>query len=453
MNRFVLAASLMGSLLGAAHAASIDLSTNGNTPVAPAACGPGSRPEPGLQGQVPKEDRDSGRSRQGYSCNLRLVGQYQGEGSGVVSDYNGRCAYLSTSGLAPRKKALQGVQVLDVRDPAAPVRVKSLASRAFKAGTWESLKISPDGKLLAGVGAPVLIDGGKFDVYDISGDCTQPRLLNKSWLTGDSLPSLNLAHEGGWSPDSKTYWSTAAVVGTLSAIDVSDPARPKTIYFGGSNLITNHGFSFSADGRRMYLSSAVPAGIKILDVSDIQDRKPGLRLVRTIGSITWLDGGFTQMSLPVSVGGRPYLIVVDESGGIGSIRGAVRFIDIADERAPKIVSHLRLDIQLMDRRAVALADNGDNGPFGYDAHYCSVDRPVNPTALACGYTQSGIRVFDIRDMLKPREIAYFNPRAQTGRNAERRAPTTRRHRCPRRWWAAASSIRRSCCWAWAGCPR
>jgi hypothetical protein len=65
------------------------------------------------------------------------------------------------------------------------------------------------------------------------------------------------------------------------------------------------------------------------------------------------------MSLPVTVGGRPNPIVGDESGGIGSIRG-----DIADERAPKIVSHLRLDIQLMDRRAVALADNGDNGPFG-----------------------------------------------------------------------------------------
>jgi hypothetical protein len=33
---------------------------------------------------------------------------------------------------------------------------------------------------------------------------------------------------------------------------------------------------------------------------------------------------------------------------------------------------------------------------------------VNPTIVACSFILSGLRVFDIRDPQKPREIAYFN---------------------------------------------
>jgi hypothetical protein len=52
--------------------------------------------------------------------------------------------------------------------------------------------------------------------------------------------------------------------------------------------------------------------------------------------------------------------------------------------------------------------------FTYGSHYCSVDNRENATALACGYFNSGIRVFDIRNPEKPKEIAYYNPAATTG---------------------------------------
>jgi LPXTG-motif cell wall-anchored protein len=35
--------------------------------------------------------------------------------------------------------------------------------------------------------------------------------------------------------------------------------------------------------------------------------------------------------------------------------------------------------------------------------------------VACGYFESGVRVFDIRDPLAPQEVAYFNPPAQVGK--------------------------------------
>ena len=46
------------------------------TPTPKAECGPGSRPETGLQGRVSPEDHESGRAAQGFTCNTELVGSY-----------------------------------------------------------------------------------------------------------------------------------------------------------------------------------------------------------------------------------------------------------------------------------------------------------------------------------------------------------------------------------------
>jgi hypothetical protein len=51
--------------------------------------------------------------------------------------------------------------------------------------------------------------------------------------------------------------------------------------------------------------------------------------------------------------------------------------------------------------------------FTYGTHYCSVDNRQNATTLACGSFNSGIRVFDIRNPLQAREIAYYNPAGTT----------------------------------------
>lgn len=340
-----------------------------------------------------------------------LVGQYQGEGASWVNPSTGHCAYLSTSFLGALGKQSPGVQVVDASDPTRPILAGNLMTPAMAIGPWESLKVNEARQLLGAVAVGPIVAGAFFDVYDIGRDCTQPTHLNGIAGTPLELPANLVGHEGNWSPDGKTYWATGLIGGSITAIDVDDPTRPRIIYAGIAALPVNHGAEFSDDGNRMYLSSIFPAGVLILDVSDIQSRKP-VPMIRQVGKLTWNPQGAGQHAFQIRYGQRPFLVAADEFASEG-----VRIIDISDESAPKEVSHIQLEIQREEHKELRELDTAGNGLFGYDAHYCDVDRRDNPTALACGFFQSGIRVFDIRDPAGPSEIAYFNPPAQSGKRS------------------------------------
>jgi hypothetical protein len=412
----LLRATCLGAMLvsvggcGRSPAVSVDATVVDGV-VARADCGPGSSPESGLQGQVPREDRLSGRSQAGYSCNLRKVGQYQGEGASWVNPSHDRCAYMATAFLGLPTKQSPGVQVVDVRNPANPVLATNLTTPAFLMGTWETLKVNEPRKLLGGVAVAEAIAPAFIDLYDLSADCANPVHLNGVGGTALELPANVLGHEGNFSPDGNTYWSTGLFGGSITAIDVSDPTSPRILYTGLSGFIWNHGIEFSPDGNRAYLANGLPGGLIILDISDIQNRV-AVPTIRQIAAIDWNIASVGQHALPVSYGGKPYLFVADEFASEG-----VRVFDISDETAPKLVSQIQLEIQRPEQASVRAVDTAGNGFFGYEAHYCDVDRPQNPTALACGFMQSGVRVFDIRDPARPREIAYFNPPAQVGKAA------------------------------------
>jgi hypothetical protein len=388
-------------------------------PVPRAQCGPGSNPESGLQGQVPRADRESGRSAQGYSCNLDLVGRYgpaEGfEGASWQMAWYGHCAYYDTrlSGAQQRK----GTIVLDVSDPARPKYSTNLTTTAMQ-DPWESLRVNQERGLLAGVFAAGFDGGGYFDVYDVKTDCAHPKLLA-------SLPVNGVGHEGSWAPDGKTYYGTGASL--VTAIDVADPRAPKPVTaFVVSSVI--HGLGVSEDGRRLYLAhvnaefpsafvdgrgnATAGNGLGIHDVSQIQDRNPNPQ-VPLLGTALWTDGQAGQHAIPFTSQGKPYVVFVDELG-----RGAARIIDIANEHRPRVLTKLKTEIQMPENLETA---NGDTrrlpqenngrvpGSYGYDSHYCNIDRPFDPTIVACSEFQSGLRVFDIRDVHHPREIAYFNP--------------------------------------------
>jgi hypothetical protein len=367
-------------------------------------CLPGSVPEGPMQGRVPA-------GAEGYRCNMSVIGQAGETGGFRVHRYvdrDGReCAYYDTTLLFPTN-ALSlsgeptGVAVLDMTDPSKPVHTTTLITPAMQT-PHESLNISVERGLLAAVMGNPAFAPGVVDVYDISRDCRHPELMA-------SAPAAVFGHESGMALDGRTFYPTSISTGHTTAVDVSNPRTPLPL---GQWQFNTHGMSVSDDGNRGYL--AARDGLIIVDLSEVQARRPNPQ-VREISRLVWSNMTIPQIAIPVTIGGKPYLVEIDEyssgeSGGSvagnGPRVGAARIIDISDERRPFVVSNIRLEVHQPENRAAIADDPGAQSPVqGYAGHYCNVPQRVEPGILACSMILSGLRVFDIRDPEHPREIAY-----------------------------------------------
>jgi len=350
------------------------------------------------------------------------------------------------------------VPVIDITEPSAPTPTGYLTTTSML-DPWESLKVNERRKLLAADNGHNGGGGPEVDIYDVSGDCRTPQLLatvavgKADGSTGSPHPVIG--HEGAWAPDGLTYYggdlrytytpagSTATASGQYYAVDTTDPTHPALITSWTTGIVgaNVHGMSIRDDGNRGYFVSlggrdptaltdpTKPAtnGLLIYDLSQIQARAPNPQ-VRLISQLLWKDGSVAQHTIAVRIDGHPYVIFVDE-GGSGGISGPIqeqaacaaglplfpmaRIIDIRDETKPKIVSRLALEIHNPANCAKVLPDLVGLSIFTYGSHYCSVDNKQHATTLACGYFNSGIRVFDIRNPRRPKEIAYYNPAGET----------------------------------------
>ncbi|HUP85938.1 MAG TPA: LPXTG cell wall anchor domain-containing protein [Acidimicrobiales bacterium] len=397
------------------------------TPTPRAVCDPGSIQEPGLQGRVPGDEIKAGRVKDGYRCNVDIVG-HQGLSGGYkverfIDKAGHECAYYDTTLLFPANASTiaqqpTGVAVLDMADPSKPKLTTSLETPAMQS-PHESMSLNRTRGLLAAVAGNPFFAPGIVDVYDLNADCRAPVLKA-------SAPVGILGHESGFAPDGKTFYAASVSGGTLTAIDITNPMTPMPIWEGSYNI---HSLSISDDGNTAYLAGSpgyprtelgLPsdfAGVLIFDVSQVQDRKVNPQ-VRLIGSVTWKSVSIPQNTIPVTIAGHPYLVETDEFSlddkgrfvGNAPNVGAARIIDIADPTHPFVVSNMRLEVNQRENRAVVAGDpNATSSTQGYAAHYCNVPSRVDPGIVACSFINSGLRVFDIRDPLAPKEVAYFVP--------------------------------------------
>ncbi|MGI8511371.1 MAG: LVIVD repeat-containing protein [Solirubrobacteraceae bacterium] len=376
-------------------------------PVPPADCGPGSRPETGIQGRVSAADHASGRAAKGFTCNTRLVGSFttpngQGTYGGFkveryVDAAGHDCAFYDTTLLFPTDldDAMAGVNVLDMSDPTKPTLTATLATPAMLT-PHESLVLNQKRGLLAAVAGSPGTNVGILDLYDVSQDCRHPVLRSTS-------PVGILGHESGMAPDGRTFYSASPGTSTVVAVDISNPSLPLPLWIGNYD---SHGLSISDDGKRAYLAG-VNSGLIVLDTSQIQARVPN-PTVREVSRLKWKSMSIPQNAIPVTIKGHRYVVEIDEFGAQSEV-GAGRIIDIGDETRPRVVSNLRLAVHQPQSFAAQAGDPGATNPIqGYAGHYCNVPRRTDPGIVACSMILSGMRVFDIRDPLRPREIAYFN---------------------------------------------
>lgn len=351
----------------------------------------------------------------GYACNAEQV-SHEGHAGGFkverFVDRAGRqCAYYDTTLMFPVQAIQQlrdqatGVAVVDMTDPVNPVRSTTLETPAMQT-PHESLVLSEKRGLLVAVMGNAAFNPGVVDVYDVNEDCRHPVLQS-------STPVGLLGHESGFAPDGNTFYATSLLSGNITAVDLTNPKLPRPL---GVYAYPSHGFALSKDGNRGYVA-AFNEGLIVVDTSEIQARQPNPRM-RAISELDWPYRSVPQINIPVSIGGRPYLVEVDEFAtdeqgnyqleGNGPHVGAARIIDISDERAPSVVSNIRLEVNQPKYRDQVGGDPGASSPVqGYAAHYCGVPRQEDPPIVACSFIASGLRVFDIRDPYHPKEVAYF----------------------------------------------
>jgi hypothetical protein len=392
------------------------------------ACGAEDHPEE-TQGRVPLSDFSNGRAAQGYTCNSSKVSQVGSDAApnaGAAGGYRvyrytdggGHiCAFYDTTLLFPANVYAStgdsGVWVLDMTDPAHPSHTATLSTPAMQS-PHESFSLNAKRGLLGAVFANPAFYHGQFDLYDASVDCRHPQLTA-------SLPMGVLGHEGSFAPDGKTYYASSLYGHTLTAIDTTNTLAPTILW---TSLKWNvHGMNISDDGNLMYFADLArnradalgdPAGtatkgLTVLDVSQIQSRvlNPQASIV---SHISWPHISTPQTNLPITIGGHPYLVEVDEFGS-GDNVGAARIIDIANPAAPAVVSNMRLAVNNADHQndnVQSKDPNATNSLAGYTGHYCGVPRQADPGIVACSFILSGLRVFDIHDPAHPVEIAYFN---------------------------------------------
>jgi hypothetical protein len=304
-----------------------------------------------------------------------------------------------------------GTSIYDVSDPLNP----RLLSHVEMPAGWHSHKVrARDGLMIVNherqgdAGDPAF--GGGLGIYDVSTP-TQPRLIHK-WRTGGTG-----VHRYDFDGRYGYFSSTAdGYVGNFVMIlDLKDPARPVEAgrwWIPGQHAAGGEDYPWGDGvkprchhplrmGDRLYVSYW-HHGFFILDVADIA--KP--RLVSGMNSSpAHPHPTHTCLPVPQPLKGRRIMVVADED--VAKLRPsppAFSWIyDITDERQPMPIA--TFDVEGVDR-------DGSPQPTMTGCHQPS--EVFTGTIVPFAWFAQGLRIVDVADPFRPREVGFFRPDPPAG---------------------------------------
>jgi hypothetical protein len=334
-------------------------------------------------------------------CNLEVIGQVEAPLFLTLAWYKD-CAYVNGT---------DGTTVIQVAPDGKPTVTATLTEIGFRA-SWESMKASAESGLLVGYES----NGSTLTTYDLKKDCAHPELASTLKLNGASLLGGSIGHAGSFSPDGTIYYASSMYTSEVFAVDLADPKQPKVITTaferGAHDLFIGKG------GTRGYfanpdVSKSLGIGsFAVMDLTQVQARMPNAKGT-LISELSWEDGSTSQYPIMLSYGGKDYLFIDDELGSGNCddakkpVWGYGRIFGMADEKQPKLASLIKTEAHDPKNCDAAVEAEGGANFFGVSTHYCNVDRLDNPRLLSCGVQAGGVRVYDIRNPWRPKEVAYF----------------------------------------------
>ena len=445
----ILASALVASLLFAVR---VPADTMLSVAEAEHQCGPSDRPEPGVQGDVPRAQQESNEAFGGYNCGLALIGHATLNGDGRTPTGNanmawaGDCAYVAGAGAlfgSPNPTPGDGVAVIDVRNPRQPRHVRTLRTPGATATleTLHAVKTKRHAILVVGQygndhwPAPEK----PMDIYDVR-DCANPKHLQTVWFP-ENIHNLTISGNARYvfatqplqvvdlkplyDKDPKTE---AVLLGNVESqipspyvspypvADVDDPL-PDEVKGATTSPYISHEAWPSYDGTKLYLGGQLPAWetFTIVDISQWLQRDASGEPVGRPRVISQRSGRGHSIRT-ATIGGRRYALHSEESVFVPSggcvpeeanpVTGPAEpwLTDITDEADPVRVSQFGLAIN-QPQNCPAQADSGVHA----SVHYHDVDDEADTTFVMASMWNAGLRVFDVRDPAKPTEVAYFNP--------------------------------------------